>query len=292
VGAGVVVGGLDAIRWGGLDGVHPVGVLGTLIALAVSPVLGVLAALLGIRALRSASRRATRRWRAPVRAGQWGSAAALAFSHGANDAQKSVGIVAALLLADGRIDSLAAPTWVAVGRRAHDWDGAGRLADRPHGRAWDLLHPRARRPGQHDLSGRRHPGRLGRRRPGVHDPGGDLVRRGRRRWPPALAPRALAGRPSHGARVAGYHARHRGARRGGGRRLEVAGVRRPQHWFLPEVPDVLGLLRRQLAVTVEGMDAFAAWAVGDPSAADTVRACEHRADAAKRECGSRCARLS
>jgi PiT family inorganic phosphate transporter len=118
VGAGVVVGGLDAIRWGGLDGVHPVGVLGTLIALAVSPVLGVLAALLGIRALRSASRRATRRWRAPVRGGQWASAAALAFSHGANDAQKSVGIVAALLLADGRIGSLAAPTWVAVASAA------------------------------------------------------------------------------------------------------------------------------------------------------------------------------
>lgn len=41
--------------------------------------------------------------------------ATLAFSHGANDAQKSVGIVAALLLADGRIDSLAAPTWTTVG---------------------------------------------------------------------------------------------------------------------------------------------------------------------------------
>ena len=37
--------------------------------------------------------------------------AALAFSHGANDAQKSVGVIAALLLADGRIDTLAAPTW-------------------------------------------------------------------------------------------------------------------------------------------------------------------------------------
>jgi inorganic phosphate transporter, PiT family len=112
VGAGLVAGGLDAIRWGGLDGWRPVGVLGTLIALAVSPALGVLAAMVGIRALRSASRRATRRWRSPVRAGQWVTAAALAFSHGANDAQKAVGIIAALLLADGRIDSLASPTWV------------------------------------------------------------------------------------------------------------------------------------------------------------------------------------
>jgi PiT family inorganic phosphate transporter len=41
--------------------------------------------------------------------------AALAFSHGANDAQKSVGVIAALLLADGRITELsAAPTWATL----------------------------------------------------------------------------------------------------------------------------------------------------------------------------------
>ncbi len=64
-----------------------------------------------IRALRWIARRATRRWRAPVRGGQWVSSAALAFSHGANDAQKSIGVIAALLLANGRIDTLAAPIW-------------------------------------------------------------------------------------------------------------------------------------------------------------------------------------
>ena len=42
------------------------------------------------------------------------TSAALSFSHGANDAQKSVGVIAALLLADGRINSLSAPTWVIV----------------------------------------------------------------------------------------------------------------------------------------------------------------------------------
>ena len=41
--------------------------------------------------------------------------AALAFSHGANDAQKSVGVIAALLLAAGRIDTLAAPAWATIG---------------------------------------------------------------------------------------------------------------------------------------------------------------------------------
>jgi PiT family inorganic phosphate transporter len=114
VGAALVEGGVNAVRWGGLDGLHPVGVFGTLIALAVSPLLGALGALLVIRGLRRAARRATRRWSAPVNAGQWGMSAALAFSHGANDAQKSVGVIAALLLANGEIDTLAAPEWAAV----------------------------------------------------------------------------------------------------------------------------------------------------------------------------------
>ena len=71
-------------------------------------VLGALAALAArSAALRRLARRATRRWHAPVRGGQWAMSAALAFSHGANDAQKSVGVIAALLLADGRIDTLA-----------------------------------------------------------------------------------------------------------------------------------------------------------------------------------------
>lgn len=111
VGAAVVEGGAHAVNWGGLDGLHPVGVLGTLIALAVSPLLGGLAALVAIRALRRAARRATRRWHGAVQGGQWVTSAALSFSHGANDASKSVGVIAALLLANGRIDSLSAPTW-------------------------------------------------------------------------------------------------------------------------------------------------------------------------------------
>jgi PiT family inorganic phosphate transporter len=114
VGASLVEGGIHAVRWGGLEGWHPVGVFGTLIALAASPALGALAALLVLRTLRRVARRATRRWHAQVRAGQWAMSAALAFSHGANDAQKSVGVIAALLLADGRIDSLAAPAWVTL----------------------------------------------------------------------------------------------------------------------------------------------------------------------------------
>lgn len=54
-------------------------------------------------------------------------------------------------------------------------------------------------------------------------------------------------------------------------------------WFLPESPDVLGLLRAQLAVTIEGMDAFRRWAGGSAADELVVRDSEHRADAAQLE---------
>lgn len=53
-------------------------------------------------------------------------------------------------------------------------------------------------------------------------------------------------------------------------------------WFLPETPDVLGLLRRQVAITLEGLDAFERWAQGDADAAQAVTDAEHRGEAARR----------
>ena len=53
-------------------------------------------------------------------------------------------------------------------------------------------------------------------------------------------------------------------------------------WFLPESPDVLGMLCQQLDTTLEGMTAFAAWAHGNVAQSDVVRECEHRADEDKR----------
>jgi uncharacterized protein Yka (UPF0111/DUF47 family) len=64
--------------------------------------------------------------------------------------------------------------------------------------------------------------------------------------------------------------------------MTIGRARRRLSWFLPENPDVLGMLRRQAEVTIEGMDALVAWASGDGSAADTVRAKEHEADDVKR----------
>ena len=56
-----------------------------------------------------------------------------------------------------------------------------------------------------------------------------------------------------------------------------------QRWFLPSAPDVLGKLREQTAITIEGMQALIAWSAGEPGAADRLRECEHRADDCKRE---------
>jgi uncharacterized protein Yka (UPF0111/DUF47 family) len=46
---------------------------------------------------------------------------------------------------------------------------------------------------------------------------------------------------------------------------------------------VVGLLRRQTAVTLEGLEALSAWAGGDGEAAQIVRNAEPRGDVAKRE---------
>lgn len=56
-----------------------------------------------------------------------------------------------------------------------------------------------------------------------------------------------------------------------------------KRWFLPENPDLFGLLQEQVAITVEGMQALVRWAAGDSTAGDQVRDCEHRADDKKRE---------
>jgi uncharacterized protein Yka (UPF0111/DUF47 family) len=55
-----------------------------------------------------------------------------------------------------------------------------------------------------------------------------------------------------------------------------------RRWFLPDTPDVIGMLREQAAVTADGMDALVAWSQGETAAADRVRDCEHRADDCKR----------
>lgn len=114
VGAGLVTAGTGAVVWGGFDGLRPSGVVGVLVALAISPLLGVGVGWLGEVLARRALRRACRGVERGVRRGEWVTAAALAFSHGANDAQKTMGLITAALLAVGAISTFAVPLWVKV----------------------------------------------------------------------------------------------------------------------------------------------------------------------------------
>lgn len=56
-----------------------------------------------------------------------------------------------------------------------------------------------------------------------------------------------------------------------------------KRWFLPETPDLVGQLREQLAVTIEGAETFTGWATGEPYTSADLREIEARGDAAKRD---------
>ncbi|WIY00440.1 inorganic phosphate transporter [Amycolatopsis mongoliensis] len=118
VGACFVSTGLAGIRWGGVDGFHVAGVLGVLVGLALSPVLGAGLGAAADRLARRALRRARRRADVALRRAEWVSAGALAFSHGANDAQKSMGVITLLLVATGHLGAFAVPLWVKLAAAA------------------------------------------------------------------------------------------------------------------------------------------------------------------------------
>jgi len=116
VGAALASGGPSAVAWGGFTGsIAPSGVLGVAAWLTLAPLIGFAAGFVADRSARRAVRRGTHRLRRPVRGGQWVMSEGLALSHGANDAQKAVGLVALLLVAGGHLQTLSAPVWVRVG---------------------------------------------------------------------------------------------------------------------------------------------------------------------------------
>ncbi len=111
VGAALAEEGSGAVNLGGLDGLHPTGVIGVLIVLAVSPVIGLGFGFAFARLDARALRRGTRQLAGPIRRSEWVMSAALSFSHGANDAQKAMGAIGALLLATGHLDTFGVPLW-------------------------------------------------------------------------------------------------------------------------------------------------------------------------------------
>lgn len=113
-GASLAAGGVDAVAWGPLDGWKPVGVGGVLLGLAIAAGAGFVVGFLLDRVLRWVFLRSTNRIRGPVRVTQWVASGLVAFGQGANDGQKAIGLIAAVLLAEQRTDSLDAPVWAGL----------------------------------------------------------------------------------------------------------------------------------------------------------------------------------
>jgi inorganic phosphate transporter, PiT family len=116
VGATVVAAGPTEVVWG-VDGAADgrlEGVAKVLLALLVSPALGLLAGALVLRALAWALRARGVAWNRRLRRAEWPAVAALSFAHGANEAQKSMGIIALALLVGGTAEGLTVPLWAQV----------------------------------------------------------------------------------------------------------------------------------------------------------------------------------
>jgi PiT family inorganic phosphate transporter len=113
-GAALAAGGPDAVNWGGVSDWRPSGVLGAVFALVFSVALGLGLGAVADLLARLSLRRATRQVEPAVGIGEWMSAGALAFGHGANDAQKSMGAIVAVLVASGRQPTFSVPLWVTL----------------------------------------------------------------------------------------------------------------------------------------------------------------------------------
>jgi len=111
-GAAATEAGWRAVGWGGFHGIRPYGVLGTLVAIVLSPVVGGFAAA-GVRVLIGRMLpRASRDVARSIKATIWLTAALVGLADGSNDGQKAMGLATGLLVAAGTIRGFAVPFWV------------------------------------------------------------------------------------------------------------------------------------------------------------------------------------
>jgi PiT family inorganic phosphate transporter len=108
IGAGVAHAGIGGIQWGGLNK--------TVLAIVLSPLLGMMLAMLVMLLSSWAFRRSTSvQAERSFRALHLLSSAAYSLSHGLNDAQKTMGIITVLLYSTGRLSGpFEVPHWVAI----------------------------------------------------------------------------------------------------------------------------------------------------------------------------------
>ena len=98
----------------GIETINLDGLMKVLIALFLSPILGLVLGYLLLKLIYFLARGATPRINALFKRGQWGTSLALALSHGTNDAQKTMGIIAMAMVTTGYVDEFHVPWWVIV----------------------------------------------------------------------------------------------------------------------------------------------------------------------------------
>jgi PiT family inorganic phosphate transporter len=111
-----LIGGLIGAVWvgAGWEVIHISGLSKILLALFLSPLIGFVAGYILLRLVLLLSWRASPRVNIIFKRAQILTGIALALSHGANDAQKSMGIITLALLTGGYLTSFAVPAWVVV----------------------------------------------------------------------------------------------------------------------------------------------------------------------------------
>ncbi|MEJ2735287.1 MAG: inorganic phosphate transporter [Anaerolineae bacterium] len=104
MGAVTVATGFETVRMEGLEKI--------LIALFLSPLLGLVLGYLVLKLIYFLSRGASPRINTFFKRGQLGTSLALALSHGTNDAQKTMGIIAMAMVTTGYVTEFHVPWWV------------------------------------------------------------------------------------------------------------------------------------------------------------------------------------
>lgn len=110
IGPALLLNGLIAVKW--------TGILKVILALTLSPPLGIAAGYLFTKLVYFLTQNATPRVNDLFRAFQVVTSFGLSLSHGANDAQKTMGVITLVLVTSGQIPEFAVPPWVVLAAAA------------------------------------------------------------------------------------------------------------------------------------------------------------------------------
>jgi PiT family inorganic phosphate transporter len=118
IGAGIAAAGINGVLWGLDELIGPshqvVGVTKVVLFLFISVAIGLIGGYLAMKVSSIALRNANRSISEPIMKVQWLTSGLLSFSHGANDTQKQMGIIALILFSAGYTTTLEVPGWVRI----------------------------------------------------------------------------------------------------------------------------------------------------------------------------------